>query len=155
MRRRLGPPTQRPPITQWYITRRRRKHPALAAGSAGTPPFNTVHPVISGSAAVGSTLTTTTGTWTGDATITFDYQWRSGGSSVGRNQNTYVPVTADIGNTITVTVIATDGAGRESQISAATSAVVAASTHGPSVQMEATTDRLVMEDGTSGLLLEA
>lgn len=28
-------------------------------------------------------------------------------------------------------------------------------THGSSVQMEATTDRLVMEDGTSGLLLEA
>ena len=51
-------------------------------------------------------LTTTDGTWT-NAPTDFEYQWKSGGANVGADQNTYTPVAADLGNTITVTVTAT------------------------------------------------
>jgi hypothetical protein len=38
-------------------------------------PINTVAPVVSGLNVAGNVLTTTDGTWTGNATITFSYQW--------------------------------------------------------------------------------
>ena len=41
-------------------------------------PYVTVLPVISGTPTVGQTLTRTTGTWGGDATITFATQWQEG-----------------------------------------------------------------------------
>jgi TP901-1 family phage major tail protein len=49
--------------------------------SAGTitatiAPYNTVLPAITGTLTVGQTLTTTNGTWAGDATITFARQWQ-------------------------------------------------------------------------------
>ncbi len=88
-------------------------------------PANTVIPAISGTASVGSTLTSTTGTWTGGGSITYSYQWKSAGSNVGADQNTYVPVTGDVGNTITVTVTATNAAGTGTPaVSNATSAVI-------------------------------
>ncbi len=88
-------------------------------------PANTVIPAISGTASVGSTLTATTGTWTGGGSITYSYQWKSAGSNVGTDQNTYVPVVGDTGNTITVTVTATNAAGSGTPTASnATSAVV-------------------------------
>jgi hypothetical protein len=88
-------------------------------------PANTVLPVISGTATVGQTLTTTSGTWTGTAPITYAYQWKRGGTSIsGATANTYALVTADAGSTITVTVTATNAAGNTSATSAATGAVL-------------------------------
>ena len=75
-------------------------------------------PTISGSITVGATLTAATGTWTGSAPITYTYQWKSGGSNVGTNSSTYSPVTGDLGNTITVTVTATNVTGSASATSA-------------------------------------
>src|SRR5260221_3344715 len=54
---------------------------ALSSGSANaqsqaTPPQNTALPSVSGTAAVGSTLSATSGSWSGDTPITFAYQWR-------------------------------------------------------------------------------
>jgi uncharacterized membrane protein YgcG len=40
------------------------------------PPDNTVIPSISGTVAVGSTLTANKGTWTGTADISYEYQWQ-------------------------------------------------------------------------------
>ncbi|TIX73395.1 MAG: hypothetical protein E5V25_05390 [Mesorhizobium sp.] len=109
-----------------------------AAGSAGATsaatsaviavPANTVAPAISGSAVVGSTLTATTGTWSGGGSLTYSYQWKSNGSNVGTNQNTYVPVSGDIGNTITCTVTATNAAGSGTPAESAATAAVAAAT---------------------------
>lgn len=73
-------------------------------------PVNTVVPVVSGTTTVGSTLTTTNGTWTNSPTG-FSYQWKSGGVNVGTNQNTYVPVLADVGNTILCVVTASNASG--------------------------------------------
>ncbi|TIN36860.1 MAG: hypothetical protein E5Y10_22290 [Mesorhizobium sp.] len=102
------------------------------AGSTATSaviavPVNTVAPAITGNALVGSTLTCSTGTWSGGGSQTYAYQWKSAGSNVGSNQNTYVPVTDDVGDTITCTVTATNAAGSGTPVeSAATAAVTAA-----------------------------
>ncbi len=77
---------------------------ATTAGPAA-PIENQSAPVITGTPQVGSTLTASEGTWTNSPTG-FSYQWRSGGVNVGADQNTYVPVAADVGNTVTVTVTA-------------------------------------------------
>ena len=59
---------------------------------------------ISGTAQVGQTLTANTSSLSGNGTIS--YQWKRGGdSTIGTNSITYTVQTADIGSTITVTVI--------------------------------------------------
>jgi len=90
-------------------------HGILArSSSGGVPPTNTVAPVISGTQVVGSTLTSTTGTWIGTAPITYTYQWYRGATLIsGSTSSTYVLVQADAGNTsnITCKVTGTNGSG--------------------------------------------
>jgi hypothetical protein len=82
---------------------------APKAGTVAPGPVNTVAPVISGTAAVGQTLTTTNGTWTGTPTITFAYQWRRDGANIpGATSSTYVVQVADQGAGITCRVTATN-----------------------------------------------
>jgi hypothetical protein len=81
---------------------------------SGTPPVNTVAPVISGTQVVGSSLSCTTGTWTGTPTITYAYQWYRGATLIsGATSSSYTLVQADAGNTsnITCQVTATNGIG--------------------------------------------
>lgn len=88
-------------------------------------PINSVAPAITGTAQVGQTLTSTTGTW--DGTPTYMRQWFVGGVAIsGATAATYVPVVGDIGKTITVVVTATNTQGSTSKSSAATAAVIAA-----------------------------
>lgn len=51
--------------------------PVTYVGTAPTagPPINTVPPAVTGTTAVGQTLTSSTGTWLGAPTITYTYQW--------------------------------------------------------------------------------
>ena len=88
-------------------------------------PTNSAVPTISGTAQVGQTLTATTGTWTHNPT-SFAYQWKRAGTAIGgATASTYVPVAADVGNTLTVSVVATNSGGSSSPAtSAATSAVI-------------------------------
>lgn len=84
----------------------------------GTPPSNTVAPVISGSSAIGSTLTSTTGTWIGTPAITYAYQWkRAGVNIVGEVSSTYIIVLADYNKAITCEVTATNAFGFASALS--------------------------------------
>ena len=72
-------------------------------------PLNTTAPTISGNTLIGSTLTTTDGTWTSTdayAPVSYSYQWKRGSTNIGSNQNTYVTVSADIGETVTCQVSA-------------------------------------------------
>lgn len=77
-------------------------------------PVNTVAPVISGSTTLGSTLTSTTGTWTVTPAPTFSYQWFRGATPIGTNSANYTLVQADAGQNIKCTVTATNTAGSAS-----------------------------------------
>ncbi|BCW49595.1 hypothetical protein StoSoilB13_19370 [Arthrobacter sp. StoSoilB13] len=83
-------------------------------------------PTITGTAKVGSTLTAVPGVW-GPAPVTLAYQWKANGVSVvGGTAATYVPVTGDVGKTLTVTVTGSKvGYTTASKTSAATAAVLA------------------------------
>jgi hypothetical protein len=74
-------------------------------------PVNTVAPVVSGTATVGSVLTSTTGTWLYSAT-SYQYQWRRNGTVISNAAVTYTTVAADSGTNISCAVFAFNTAGR-------------------------------------------
>jgi hypothetical protein len=88
-------------------------------GTDGNAPVNTVAPVISGTALVGQTLTSTTGTWTSDTgVIGYLYQWYRGATLIsGATNSTYVLTFADGGFNITCRVAATDTDGTSGYVS--------------------------------------
>ena len=84
-------------------------------------PVNTGQPQLSGGTTIGSTLSTTNGTW-GHAPSVFEYQWlqcdASGASCTtipGATDPTYVTVSGDQGHKIRVTVTATNSIGSASR----------------------------------------
>lgn len=84
----------------------------------GTAPLNTVAPTIFGDNTFGSTLTTTDGTFTGTAPITYTYQWQRGGSPIsGQTANTYVIGSSDSLANITCVVTGTNSYGFDSEVS--------------------------------------
>lgn len=87
--------------------------------SDGKVPINVTLPVISGTATIGQTLTSTTGTWTSDTGVTgYLYQWYRGATLItGATNNTYVLVLADVGFDITCQVAATDTDGTSAYVS--------------------------------------
>jgi hypothetical protein len=86
--------------------------------SSGVPPVNTVAPAITGTAQEGETVTCSTGTWTGTPTITYAFQWKRNGSNIGSaTSSTYVLVKADVSQSITCQVTATNGSGSASATS--------------------------------------
>lgn len=99
-----------------------------ASASGGGVSVNTALPAITGAAQVGQTLTASTGSWA-NAPTSFTYQWKGNGTNIsGAIASSYVPVTGDIGKTVTVSVTATNAMGSSTPAtSAATSAVIAAS----------------------------
>lgn len=93
--------------------------------AGGNPPLNTVAPTITGDAEVGETLTVTNGTFTGDATINYTYQWFAGGVAIaGANANTFLLTSAQLGRIITARVTAQNASGVAMSTSAATAAVI-------------------------------
>jgi hypothetical protein len=74
-------------------------------------PTNTLAPVVSGSTAIGSTLSTTNGTWS-DSPSSYAYQWRRNGANIdGATGATYALASADAGASITCRVSATNAGG--------------------------------------------
>jgi hypothetical protein len=97
------------------------------------PPANATLPTASGTAQVGSTLSASTGAWSGTTPLTYAYQWRrcdSAGANcasvAGATGTTYALVSSDTGTTFRVAVTASNGAGSATATSTATSAVAAA-----------------------------
>ncbi len=93
-------------------------------------PANTVLPSISGVAQQGQTLDATTGTWSGDPTPTYTYQWQrctSGcGNIDGATASSYVLSAEDIGDTIVVVVTAHNAGGTAAATSDPTGTVIIA-----------------------------
>jgi hypothetical protein len=101
---------------------------AVVAPLTGAP-VNIGLPVISGSAAQGQALTTTTGAWVGSPTG-FTYQWQrcdTGGANCvaidGAAAATYAVTPADAGATLRVAVTAANASGSTTAVSAQTTAV--------------------------------
>lgn len=87
--------------------------------SDGNTPVNTVAPVISGTATIGQTLTSTTGTWTSDTGVTgYLYQWYRGATLItGATNSTYILTISDVSYDITCKVAATDTDGTSAYVS--------------------------------------
>lgn len=85
--------------------------PALAAGTEVTvptapAPVNTEAPKLTGTPAVGQTLTCSTGVWANNPT-SYSYTWLRNGTAIsGQNGSTYVVQSADKGNSISCRVTA-------------------------------------------------
>lgn len=95
-------------------------------GAGGAAPVNTVLPAITGTAEVGETLNLSNGTFTGDAVITYEYQWFAGGVAIsGANGNTFELTSAQLGKIIQARVTARNAVGHASAYSGATAAVTA------------------------------
>ncbi len=90
---------------------------------SASAPLNTAEPTISGSARVGSTLTASSGSWSGATPMSFSFQWvrcdASGGAPDGSNcpvisgatGSTYVVTSLDAGQRLRVRVTASNSAG--------------------------------------------
>ncbi|MGN6868180.1 MAG: Ig-like domain repeat protein [Solirubrobacteraceae bacterium] len=91
-----------------------------AAARADTLPSNTgALPGISGVPQQGDVLTASPGDWSGDAPITFSYAW-----SNGQTGNSITLASTDVGQSLTVTVTATNDFGQGSATSAAVGPVL-------------------------------
>ena len=85
---------------------------AIVGNSYGSLPVNTDAPAVSGTAAVGQSLSSTTGTWTGAPAPAFTYQWQRGTTNIGSaTSSSYTIVSADTGNTLRCVVTATNSLG--------------------------------------------
>ena len=92
--------------------------------SYASAPVNSVAPVVSGTASLGQTLTTTDGTWSGSPLPAFTYQWQRVTTNIsGATSSTYVIVSADVGNTLRCVVTGTNSIGASSANSANTATV--------------------------------
>ena len=119
-------------------------------------PVSTGDPVVSGASFEGSTLSTTTGTWSGTS-LTFAYQWvrcgADGGLPDGSNcpsvpgatGSSYTLVAADIGHRLRVQVTASNPAGSATAASNPSELVEQSTTTGP--------PRSVVEPSISGTLV--
>ena len=108
---------------------------AAGAADAATAPASTAPPTVAGSAQEGQTLTASTGSWSGDAPISYTFTWQrcagSGGSCSdisGAMGDTYVVTSSDLGKTLRIVVEASNSAGRASSASSPTTTVGPAGT---------------------------
>jgi hypothetical protein len=111
---------------------------SVQGASVPTAPTNTSPPTIAGTAQEGQGLTAGPGTWSGTQPINYAYQWQRCDSTgancnpiAGATSTTYTLTSTDVGNTIEVTVTASNTAGSGTASSAPTAVVVSASSPPP------------------------
>ncbi|MBV9214511.1 MAG: hypothetical protein JOZ25_12800 [Actinobacteria bacterium] len=104
---------------------------SLSIDQSASAPANTALPTVTGTARQGQTLTTSNGTWTGTAPITYTYQWERCDSTgancsniAGATSSTYVLTANDVGSTIRSQVTATNVVSGTSATSSQTASVL-------------------------------
>jgi hypothetical protein len=102
-----------------------------AQGARKAAPANTSPPTISGTAREGETLSASSGSWSGSTPMSFKYRWQrcnQGGGKCGdiggASGSTYKLVHQDVGNTLRVSVTASNSDGSGNVVSNATAVVV-------------------------------
>jgi hypothetical protein len=102
----------------------------LSDAASKAAPVNTGEPKISGTAAVGETLTASTGTWTSATTPTFTYRWTrcnaqgNGCANIGgADTSSYLLRNGDLGDTVRVRVTAKNADGSATATSNASDVV--------------------------------
>jgi hypothetical protein len=119
--------------------------------SVVAPPANSSPPVISRTVKVGQTLSTSTGTWSGTAPISYRYQWARCSSSCsaisGAAASTYTLTSGDVGQKISVVVTATNTAGSAQAGAAEVGPVVAAPSGPSSAEVKAALSKLLKPSG--------
>lgn len=116
-------------VTQYYRGQPSRKKGETVSATAGsvtsgineslheafpTTPASTAAPALTGKAILGQTLSCSQGTWSHEPTY-LTYQWLRNGTVIsGQTGTTYTLQTADLGNSITCSVTAGNGAGAAS-----------------------------------------
>ncbi len=87
-------------------------------------PVNTVAPAVTGNLWVNQLLSCTTGTWTGDVSSGYTYQWKDGSGNIsGATSSTYRITGGEATRVIHCTVTATGTGGATAQDSNTTAAV--------------------------------
>jgi hypothetical protein len=81
-----------------------------AAPAPEPPPVAPTNVTVPYVGQTGDVLNCTMGTWTGEPTA-YAYQWRIDGANVGTDSPNYTATTANVGNTATCVVTATNAAG--------------------------------------------
>jgi len=120
----------------------------VVSGSLNPAPVNTVLPSISGTLNLGQLLTASTGTWTNSPTG-YTYQWQRGGVNIGgATANTYTTVLADVGQTLTVIVTASNASGAGAPATSAGS-VVFTPTSLSGLRLWTKADSLALADGAA------
>lgn len=90
----------------------------INAGLVRKAPVNTGAPVVSGTPAVGRSLSCSRGSWTGSPALTFTYIWlRNGAAIAGATRNTYGVQAADRGTGLACKVTATNKSGSAAAVS--------------------------------------
>lgn len=101
---------------------------SIGEASIAAAPSNSVAPAITGTETETYYLTASTGTWSGDPTIVYTYQWNRNGSPISAATSSQYQLTVDdVGAAITITVTATNDIGSSSATSTATGAIAAIS----------------------------
>ena len=109
---------------------------AVSAATAivtSAAPSNVTAPSVTGTAFVDSTLSASSGKWSGAEVLTYTYQWQRCDASgvtcaaiAGETDNSYLIVAADKGQRLRVTVTVTNASGSASRSSGLTDAVIPA-----------------------------
>lgn len=104
------------------------------AGWSGHGASNVDPPSITGTAAVGQTLTCAPGTWSGLPTITTATKWQRDGADIsGATNASYTVASADLGTVLTCLVTASNGSGKAA-VAVSTGTVTSGSAILPAVQ---------------------
>ena len=98
-------------------------NPTNVTLSVNPGPGSIQAPTITGTPAVGQTLSCSSGTWSPkNQTFTYTYQWNRDGSAIsGATSTTYLVDPSDQGHTLTCSVTATDNSGTGTAVSAGAS----------------------------------